>query len=68
MNDHNGVFCSSLSEGEILVDLQPQSVKLNDKPLAPETLHVTVGTSFGTFEIVLSLSDDKIKPELSLHL
>jgi hypothetical protein len=54
LNVNNGVFCNSLSEREVIVDLQPQCVRVNGTPIAAEAFRVTVGTSFGTFEIFLS--------------
>ncbi len=56
LNVHNGVWCGSLSDGGHKVDLLPQSiVNQRETPLAAETYRVIVGTSFGNFEIILSV-------------
>jgi CheY-specific phosphatase CheX len=56
LNVHNGVWCGSLSDHGCKVDLLPQSiVNQREAPLAAETYRVIVGTSFGNFEIILSV-------------
>jgi len=57
LNVHNGVFCSFLADTGISADLQPPNVKEMDKPLQLSNDPISIGTSFGTFEIILSLKD-----------
>jgi hypothetical protein len=57
LNVHNGVFCSLLSDAGIMVDLQPPFVMQSNKSFELSNYCVTVGTSFGKFEIVLSLKE-----------
>jgi len=56
LNLHNGVWCGSLSDSGHKVDLLPQSILRQTLPSSPtETCRVMVGTSFGSFEIILSI-------------
>lgn len=57
LNVHNGVFCSFLSDAGVMADLQPPSVKQMDKPFQLSNHRVAIGTSFGAFEIILSLKE-----------
>ena len=57
LNVHNGVFGGSLSDAGLMVDLLPQFVTQIDKPFSATDYRVTVGTSFGRFEIILSLKE-----------
>jgi len=57
LNVHNGVFGGSLSDAGLMVDLLPQFVTQIDKPFSATDYRVTIGTSFGRFEIMLSLKD-----------
>jgi len=52
LNVHNGVFCSSLSDMGLLVDLKAQSVQQGDS-LDRQSFRVNIGTSFGQIELVL---------------
>jgi hypothetical protein len=55
LNVHNGVFCSSLSDVGLRVDLEPQFVELGNAVHNSQSFHVGIGTSFGQFDLVLSL-------------
>jgi CheY-specific phosphatase CheX len=55
LNVHNGVFGGSLSDAGIIVDLLPQFVTPIDRPFSATDYRLTVSTSFGPFEIILSL-------------
>ena len=57
LNVHNGIFCSSLSDSQVVADLQPPSVKQIDNSLALSNYRVTIGTSFGAFTIIFSLKE-----------
>lgn len=57
LNVHNGVYSSLLSDAGLKVDLLPQFVTQMDKPFSRTDYRVTIGTSFGIFEIVLSLKE-----------
>ncbi len=57
LNVHNGVFGGSLSDAGLMVDLLPQFVTQIDKPFSTTDYRVTVGTSFGMFEVILSLKE-----------
>lgn len=57
LNVHNGVFCSWLFDAGVVADLQPPIVKQGDKPLQLSSYCVALGTSFGKFEIILSLNE-----------
>jgi CheY-specific phosphatase CheX len=57
LNVHNGVFCSLLSDAGTMVDLQPPFVMQSNKSFQLSNYCVTVGTSFGKFEIILSLKE-----------
>lgn len=54
LNVHNGVFCSSLSDMGLVVDLKAQSVHPGDS-FDGQSFHVNIGTSFGQIELVLSI-------------
>jgi CheY-specific phosphatase CheX len=55
LNVHNGVWSGSLSDAGIVVDLLPQFVTQTDRPFASTDYRVVLGTSFGRFEMFLSL-------------
>ena len=55
LNVHNGVFCSSLSNVGLRVDLEPQFVDHGNTSSDGQSFHVGIGTSFGKFDLVLSL-------------
>ncbi|MHC1759391.1 MAG: chemotaxis protein CheX [Negativicutes bacterium] len=55
LNVHNGVWSSSLSDAGIVVDLLPQFVLQTDRPFSSTDYRIALGTSFGRFEIILSL-------------
>lgn len=54
LNVHNGVFCSSLSDMGLVVDLKAQSVHPGDR-FDGQSFRVNIGTSFGQIELVLSI-------------
>ncbi|TWH47650.1 hypothetical protein [Sporomusa sp. KB1] len=54
LNVHNGVFCSSLSDMGLVVDLKAQSVQLGDS-FDGQSFRVNIGTSFGQIELILSI-------------
>lgn len=54
LNVHNGVFCSSLSDMGLVVDLKAQSVHPGDS-FDGQSFRVNIGTSFGQIELVLSI-------------
>lgn len=55
LNVHNGVFCGNLSENGIRSDLQAQVVR-RDSTNTVRDLEVPIGTSFGRFDLVFSLT------------
>jgi len=57
LNVHNGVFCSLLSDAGVMADLQPPLVKQRDTSFQLSNYRVAVDTSFGMFEIMLSLKE-----------
>jgi len=57
LNVHNGIFCSLLFDAGFMADLQPPFVKQSDTSFQLLSYRVAVGTSFGTFEIILSLRE-----------
>jgi len=59
LNVHNGIFCSLLSDAGVMADLRPPFVKQGDKSFQLSNYRVAVCTSFGTFEIILSLKEYK---------
>jgi CheY-specific phosphatase CheX len=57
LNVHNGIWSGSLSNAGYNVDLLPQSyVKQTETTISDEDFRILVGTSFGNFEIILSLN------------
>jgi len=57
LNVHNGVFCSLLSDAGVMADLQPPLVKQRDMSFQLSNYRIAVDTSFGMFEIILSLKE-----------
>jgi CheY-specific phosphatase CheX len=58
LNVHNGIFCSSLSESGFITDLQtPFVLKKGKEPFRPIDYRVAIGTSFGDFEVILSVEE-----------
>lgn len=58
LNVHNGIFCSSLSESSFITDLQtPFVLKKGKEPFRPIDYRVAIGTSFGDFEVILSMEE-----------
>lgn len=55
LNVHNGVFCSSLSDVGVQIDLEPQCVQRGKICHDDQSFHVGIGTSFGQFELILTL-------------
>lgn len=55
LNVHNGVFCSLLSDAGFKTDLQPPFGSRDEKPFQAAVYRIAVGTSFGQFELILSL-------------
>jgi len=57
LNVNNGVFCSSLSDRGIMIDLQPPVViKQDGEAGKASNYRLNTLTSFGDFEIILSLA------------
>jgi CheY-specific phosphatase CheX len=58
LNVHNGVFCSSLSDLGFITDLQtPFVLKKGEESFRSMDYRVVIGTSFGDFEVILSLKE-----------
>lgn len=57
LNVNNGVFGNTLSDVGLTANLQPQVVNQGENHFQPTDYYVTVGTSFGKFEIILSLKE-----------
>lgn len=55
LNVNNGVFSNSLSDIGLTADLQPQVINQGEAVFHSTDYQVTVGTSFGKFEIILSV-------------
>ncbi|MBP2652220.1 MAG: hypothetical protein H6Q74_3045 [Firmicutes bacterium] len=54
LNVNNGVFGSSMSDNDLMTDLQAPVVKSGDINFYATNYRVAVGTSFGQFELILS--------------